>query len=103
MAKGIQLAGGGYQIAQVGAVCGLYALAGRDDNVGLYPLQLVHPGKELVLIKGHFRQQDQVGAFAVLAAGQTGRTGQPARVAAHDLGHRHAADVVHRGVADDFL
>ncbi len=77
--------------------------AGCDDNVGLYPLQLVHPGKELVLIKGHFRQQDQVGAFAVLAACQTGRTSQPACVAAHDLGHRHAADVVHRRVADDFL
>ena len=24
-------------------------------------------------------------------------------MAAHDLGHRHAADVIHRGVADDFL
>ena len=68
MAKGIQLPGGGYQIAQVGAVCSLYALASCDDNVGLYPLQLVHPGKELVLIKGYFRQQDQVGAFAVLAS-----------------------------------
>ena len=103
VAKSVQLAGGGHQIAQVSTVCGLYALAGCDDNVGLYPLQLVHPGKELVLIKGHFRQQDQVGAFAVLAACQTGRTGQPACVAAHDLGHRHAADVIHRGVADDFL
>ena len=103
MTKGVQLPGGGNQIAQVSAVCGLYALAGCDDNVGLYPLQLVHPGKELILIEGHFRQQDQVGAFAVLTACQTGRTGQPACVAAHDLGHRHAADVIHRGVADDFL
>ena len=103
VAKGVQLAGGGNQIAQISAVCGLYALAGCDDNVGLYPLQLVHPGKELVLIKGHFRKQNQVGAFAVLAACQTGRTSQPACVAAHDLGHRHAADVIHRGIADDFL
>ena len=103
VAKGVQLTGGGNQIAQISAVCGLYALAGCDDNVGLYPLQLVHPSKELVLIKGHFRQQDQVGAFAVLAARQTGRTSQPACVTAHDLGHRHAADVIHRGVADDFL
>ena len=95
MAKGVQLPGGGHQIAQISAVCGLYALAGCDDNVGLYPLQLVHPGKELVLIKGHFRQQDQVGAFTVLAACQTGRTGQPACVTAHDLGHRHTTDVIH--------
>ena len=103
VAKGVQLTGGGNQIAQIRAVCSLYALAGCDDNVGLYPLQLVHPGKELVLIKGYFRQQDQVGAFAVLTACQTGRTGQPACMATHDLGHRHAADVVHRGVADDLF
>ena len=37
------------------------------------------------------------------AAGQAGGTGQPARVTAHDLGHGHAADVIHGRIADDFL
>ena len=103
MAKSVQLPGGGNQIAQISAVCGLYALAGCDDNVGLHPLQLVHPGKELVLIEGHLRQQDQIRALAVVAAGKAGRTGQPARMAAHDLSHGHAADVIHGGIPDDFL
>ena len=103
MAKGIQLTGSGHQIAQIGAVGSLDALAGSDDDVGLAALQLVHPGKELVLIEGHLRQQDQIRAFAVVAAGRAGRTGQPARVAAHDLGHGHAADVIHGGIPDDFL
>ena len=103
MAKGVQLPGGGDQIAQIGAVGGLHALAGCDDDIGLALLQLVHLGQEAVRIKGDFRQQDEVRAFAVITAGQAGRTGQPARVAAHDLGHGHAADVIHGGIPDDFL
>ena len=103
MAKGVQLPGGGHQIAQVSAVGGLDTLTGRNDDVGLDPLQRVHLGQELVLIKGDLRQQDQVRAFTVVAAGQAGRTGQPARVTAHDLGHGHAADVIHGRIADDFL
>ena len=103
VAKSIQLPGGGDQIAQIGAVGCLNALAGCNDDIGFDPLQLIHPGQEPVRVKGNFGQQNEVGAFAVIAAGQTGRTGQPACVAAHDLGHRHAADVVHRGIADDFL
>ena len=103
VAKGIQLPGGGDQIAQIGAVGCLNALAGCNDDIGFDPLQLVHPGQEPVRVKGNFGQQNEVGAFAVIAAGQTGRTGQPARVAAHDLGHRHTADVVNGGVTDDLL
>ena len=90
-------------ITQIGAVGSLDALAGCNDHVGLAALQLVHPGKELVLIEGHLRQQDQIRALAVVAAGKAGRTGQPASVAAHDLGHGHAADVIHGGIPDDFL
>ena len=103
VAESVQLASGGDQIAQVGAVGGLHALAGCDDDVGLALLQLVYLGEELVRVKGNFRQKDEVGAFAVVAARKAGRTGQPARVAAHDLGHGHAADVVDGRVPDDFL
>ena len=103
MAKGIQLACGGHQIAQIGAVGGLDAFAGRNDHIGLAALQLVHLGKELVLIEGHLRQQDQIRAFAVVAARKAGRTGKPARMSTHDLGHGHAADVIHGGIPDDFL
>mgnify|MGYP000072345385 CR=1 FL=1 len=103
VAKGIQLPGGGDQIAQIGAVGGLDALAGRDDDVGLHPLQLVHLGEELVRLEGDFRQKDEVGAVAVVAACEAGRTGQPSGVTAHDLGHSHATDVVDGGVTDDFL
>ena len=78
-------------------------LAGRNDDIGLAALQLVHLGKELVLIEGHLRQQDQIRAFAVVAARKAGRTGKPARMSAHDLGHGHAADVIHGGIPDDFL
>ena len=103
MAKGVQLPGPGDEVAQVGAVSRLDALAGRDDDIGLGALQLVHLGQEFFRVKGDFRQEDEIRAVTVLAAGQTGRTGQPARVAAHDLGHRHAADVVNRGITDDLL
>ena len=103
MAESVQLAGGGDQIAQVGAVGGLHALAGCDDDVGLALLQLVYLGEELVRVEGNLRQKDEVGAFAVVAARKAGRTGQPARVAAHDLGHSHAADVVDGGVPDDLF
>ena len=103
VAKGIQLACGGHQIAQIGAVGGLDAFAGRNDHIGLAALQLVHLGKELVLIEGHLRQQDQIRAFAVVAARKAGRTGKPARMSTHDLGHGHAADVIHGGIPGDFL
>ena len=37
------------------------------------------------------------------AARKAGRTGKPARMSAHDLGHGHATDVIHGGIPDDFL
>ncbi len=103
VAESVQLACRGHEVAQIGAVGGLDALAGRDDDVGLHPLQLIHSGEELILFKGDFRQKDEVGAVAVVAACEAGRTGQPSGVTAHDLGHSHAADVVDGGVTDDFL
>ena len=75
VAEGVQLACRGDEVAQIGAVGGLDALAGRDDDIGLHPLQLVHLGEELVRLEGDFRQKDEVGAVAVVAARQTGRTG----------------------------
>ena len=103
MAEGVQLTGGGDQVAQEDAVLIFNALAGGNDDIVALFFQLGDAGQEGILVKGALRQQDQVGAVAVRACGQAGGSGQPAGVAAHDLGHRHAAQVVDAGIADDFL
>ena len=103
VAEGVQLPGRGDQVAQEYAVLVLYAFADRDNDIVALLLQLRHPLEERLLVKGALGQQNQVGAVAVRPCGQTGRGGQPAGVAAHNLGHRHAAQVIHAGIADDLL
>ena len=103
VAEGVQLTGGGDQVAQEDTVLIFNALAGGNDDIVALFLQLGDAGQEGFLVKGALRQQDQVGAVAVRAGGQAGGSGQPAGVAAHDLGHGHAAQVVDAGIADDLL
>ena len=103
MAEGIQLPGRGDQVTQENAVLILHALADCDNDIVALLFQLCDAGQERFLVKGALGQQNQVGAVAVRACGQAGGSGQPAGVAAHDLRHRHAAQVVDAGIADDFL
>ena len=103
VAKGVQRAAVARKIAQEAAFPVLHALAGGDDDVLLLLLQPVHPPQEQLGVKGHFRHQDEVRPVAVVPFGKAGRASQPAGVAAHDLRHRHAAQVVGVGVADDLL
>ena len=101
--EGIQLTCRGDQVAQENAVLVLDALADRDNNIVALFFQLGHALEERLLVKGALGQQDQVWAVAVRTGSQTGGSSQPAGVAAHDLGHRHAAQVVDAGIADDLL
>ena len=54
-------------------------------------------------LNGHFGQADHVHALAVVALGQSGGSGQPAGVAAHDLHHGDVLGAVNGGVTDDLL
>ena len=65
--------------------------------------QLGYFFQEHILVKGALRQQNDVRAVAVSPGSQAGGTGQPAGMAAHDLGHRYAADVIHAGITDDLF
>ena len=103
MAKSIQLACCGYQITQENAVLVFYALAGRNDDIVAVFFQLGYFFQEHILVKGALRQQNDVRAVAVSPGSQAGGTGQPAGMAAHDLGHRYAADVIHAGITDDLF
>lgn len=103
VAEGVQLPGRGDQVTQENAVLILHALADCDNDIVALLFQLCDAGQERFLVKGALGQQNQVGAVAVRACGQAGGSGQPAGVAAHDLRHRHAAQVVDTGIADDFL
>ena len=91
------------QLTDIAAVLQLDALRHRNDDAGLFGLHPLHLLDEVVDIEGDLRQADHVHALAVLGAGQGGRGGQPAGVAAHDLNDGHILGAVNGGVADDLF
>src|SRR5699024_5827822 len=103
VAKSIQLARRADPVAQEHAVLVLDALAGRNDYAAALSRQLGNLLQKGRFVKCALRQKQDVGAAAVAAGRKAGGGGQPAGVAAHDLGHGNAAQVIHACVADDLL
>ena len=89
--------GGGLGLGDEGAVGVVDALGHGHQAVAGGVVNPLHIRQELVHIKVHFGQIDQVRAGPG-PAGQPGSAGQPAGVAAHDLHDDDRAGVVHSGV-----
>ena len=78
----------------------LGALGGDDHAVTVALHRALDLGQELFPVKGDFRKQDDVGRVALAFGSQARRSGNPARVAAHDFqneylggGLAHGGDV----------
>ena len=91
------------QLADVAAVGQANALGNRHDDGGIALLQRLDLGDELLGVKRHLGQADEVDALAVLALRQRRGRGQPAGVAAHDLDDGDVLRAVNRRVADELL
>ena len=103
VAEGVQLTGCGDQVAQEDTVLIFDALADGDDDIVALLFQLGDARRKASSSKGRSGSRIRSGPLQSGTGGQAGGSGQPAGVAAHDLGHRHAAQVVDAGIADDFL
>ena len=91
------------QLTDVAAIFQLHAFGNGDHDAGLLLLHHAHLLNEVFHIEGHFGQADHVHTLAVVTLCQSGGSGQPAGVAAHDLHHGDVLGAVHGGIADDLL
>ena len=105
VAERVHIVGAAAGLAHIGAVRQADALGDGDEHGVLVLEQAAHLRQERLDVKGHFGQIDEIDALAVLALGQRGRAGEPARVAAHDLDDRDQLLLVGEAVAvaDDLL
>src|SRR5699024_7314971 len=76
---------------------------GGNNYIGFGMLEVVHPLEENFRVKGNLGEKDDVGTFSVIPGCQTGGSGQPACMTAHDFGYSNAPDVVYVGVTDHLL
>ena len=93
--------GGGLGLGDEGAVGVVDALGHGHHAVALLLINTLHVSQESVHVEVHLRQVHQIGTGAV-SGSQSGSTGQPAGVTAHDLDDADHAGVIHAGILIDF-
>ena len=94
------IGGGGLGLGDKGAVGVVDALRHRDHALAGLVIDCLHIGDELLHVEIHLGQVDQIGAESG-PGGQSGGTGQPAGMPAHDLDDGHHASVIDVGVMPD--
>ncbi len=105
VAKCIDLVGGIAELAGISAVSQLQALGDCDHDGSLGLCQMINLVQELVDIEDALRQIDRIDTGAVISLCKGSCSGEPAGIAAHDLGHADGRLLGAEGlvVADDLL